>query len=197
MGAYTAFVAKHLPLSKGLDVTCSALAFLILTGARSGEVRYMTWDELNLHAKLWTLPAERMKAKQIHRVPLSKQALAILKHHRGLHDTLVFPSVRDRAPLSDMTPTAFLRRVEAVSDVTGRTATAHTAFVRAFATGVARRGIHAIWRKGLWRTPWPTRWRRPTTALISLSRSSADAGLGRLRHEPRSKETMMAGTGIR
>lgn len=120
-----AFVAKQLQLSENLDVSRQMLAFLILTAARSGEVRYMTWDEVNLHAKLWTVPAERMKAKQIHRVPLSKQAVAILKQQRGLHDTLVFPSVRDRAPLSDMTLTAFLRRVKAASDVAGRTATAH------------------------------------------------------------------------
>jgi integrase len=71
------------------------------------------------------LPAERMKAKQIHRVPLSKQAVAILKQQRGMHAMLAFPSVRDRAPLSDMALTALLRRVGAASDVAGRTATAH------------------------------------------------------------------------
>lgn len=120
-----AFVTTQLRTPHGFDVTRQALMFLILTASRSGEVRFMTWDEVDLKAAAWTLPAERMKAKQIHRVPLSKQALAILKQQRDLHDTLVFPSVRDRAPLSDMTLTALLRRVEAVSDVAGRTATAH------------------------------------------------------------------------
>jgi integrase len=120
-----AFVAKHLQLPDSLDVSRQVLAFLILTAARSGEARLMTWDEIDLHTGIWTLPAERMKAKQIHRVPLSKQALTILKHQRGQHDTLVFPSVRDRSPLSDMTLTAFLRRVKGVSDVKDRTATAH------------------------------------------------------------------------
>lgn len=120
-----AFVAAQLHTPHGFDVTRQALMFLILTASRSGEVRFMTWDEVDLKAAVWTLPAERMKAKQIHRVPLSKQALAILKQQRSLHDTLVFPSVRDRAPLSDMTLTALLRRVDAVSDVAGRTATAH------------------------------------------------------------------------
>jgi integrase len=120
-----AFIAEHLPLPHGFDVSRQALGFLILTAARSGEVRHMTWDEVDLKAKHWTVPAARMKAKQIHRVPLPKQALAILNHQRGQHDSWVFPSVRDRAPLSDMTLTAFLRRVEAVSDVAGRTATAH------------------------------------------------------------------------
>jgi len=118
-----AFVAEHLP--QGFDVSRQMLKFLILTAARSGEVRHMTWDEVDLKVKLWTIPAERMKAKQSHRVPLSKQAVALLKHQEGQHDSLVFPSVRDRAPLSDMTLTALLRRIEAVSDVPGRTATAH------------------------------------------------------------------------
>ncbi len=119
------FLTEHLRTSRGLDVTRQVLIFLILTASRSGEVRLMTWNEVDLKAAVWALPAERMKAKQIHRVPLSKQAVAILKQQRGLHDTLVFPSVRDRAPLSDMALTALLRRVEAVSDVGNRTATAH------------------------------------------------------------------------
>jgi integrase len=119
------FLTTHLRTPRGLDVTRQALMFLILTASRSGEVRYLTWDELDLRSAVWTLPAERMKAKQIHRVPLSMQVLAIIKQQRGLHDTLVFPSVRDRSPLSDMALTALLRRVEAVSDVAERTATAH------------------------------------------------------------------------
>ena len=120
-----AFIAEHLQLTQSFDVSRQVLAFLILTAARSGEVRYMTWSEVDLKAKLWTVPAERMKAKQTHRVPLSTQAMAILKRQHGQHDALVFPSVRKGAPLSDMTLTALLRRVEAVSDVPGRTATAH------------------------------------------------------------------------
>lgn len=123
--AVPAFVTTQLRTPQGFEVTRQALVFLILTASRSGEVRFMTWDEVDLKAAVWKLPAERMKAKQMHRVPLSKPALAILKQQRGLHDTLVFPSVRDRAPLSDMTLTALLRRVEALSDVAGRTATAH------------------------------------------------------------------------
>ncbi|KQZ72414.1 integrase [Rhodanobacter sp. Root561] len=123
--AVPAFVTTQLHALHGFEVTRQALMFLILAASRSGEVRFMTWDEVDMKAAVWTLPAERMKAKQIHRVPLSNQAVAILKQQHGLHDTLVFPSVRDRAPLSDMTLTALLRRVEAVSDVAGRTATAH------------------------------------------------------------------------
>jgi integrase len=117
------FMAEH--LSPSFDVSRQVLAFLILTAARSGEVRHMTWSEVDFKTKLWTVPAERMKARQIHRVPLSKQAVALLRHQEGQHKTLVFPSVRDRTPLSDMTLTALLRREEAVSDVPGRKATAH------------------------------------------------------------------------
>lgn len=125
------FMAAHLPQSKEkdpepcLEVTRQLLAFVILTTVRSGEARHMTWDEVDLHAKVWTIPAERMKAKLSHRAPLSKQAVAILKRQQGLHDTFVFPSVRKGVPLSDMVLTAFLRRVKAISDVPGRVATAH------------------------------------------------------------------------
>ncbi|GAA0260202.1 MULTISPECIES: tyrosine-type recombinase/integrase [Rhodanobacter] len=118
-----AFVTDHLPPS--VEVTRQLLGFVILTAARSGEVRYMTWDEVDLKNKLWTVPAERMKAKLSHRVPLSQQAIALLKHQQGLHHTFVFPSVRKGVPLSDMVLTAFLRRMKAVSDVPGRVATAH------------------------------------------------------------------------
>ena len=51
------------------------LEFLILTAARSGEVRAMTWDEVDLDAAVWTVPAARMKAKNAHRVPLSDRAV--------------------------------------------------------------------------------------------------------------------------
>lgn len=118
-----AFMVDHLPQS--LEASRQLLAFVILTAARSGEVRHMTWDEVDLDAKLWTVPAERMKAKVSHRVPLSKQAIALLKRQQGLHDTFVFPSVRKGIPLSDMVLTVFLRRVKAISDVPGRAATAH------------------------------------------------------------------------
>ena len=120
------FAKKHLRASnRGFDVAQQVLAFLILTAARSGEVRSMTWDEVDLDDEVWTVPAERMKAKQIHRVPLSTQVVTLLRRQQGLHKTLVFPSVRSHTPLSDMALTAFLRRAKAISDVAGRAATAH------------------------------------------------------------------------
>ncbi|MGH8074886.1 MAG: tyrosine-type recombinase/integrase [Lysobacter sp.] len=119
------FVKKELAGASEFDVTRHALLLLILTASRSGEVRGMTWEEVDLRAKLWTIPAERMKAKQAHRVPLPEQAVALLKRQLGLHEELVFPSVQARSVLSDMTLTALLRRVKAPSSTTGRVATAH------------------------------------------------------------------------
>jgi integrase len=108
------------------DSTRSALLFLILTAARSGEVRGATWGEFDLDAGIWTVPGERMKAGEPHRVPLAASLVAMLKalkeHKR--HESLVFPSVRGKV-LSDMTLTALLRRVKAKSDMPGRVATAH------------------------------------------------------------------------
>ena len=64
--------------SSGL-VTKLAFHFLVLTAARSGEVRGATWDEIDLDNATWTVPAERMKARREHRVPLSGRALEVLK----------------------------------------------------------------------------------------------------------------------
>lgn len=120
------FVDAHLAELKAGDSTRAALLFLILTATRSGEVRGAIWDEFDLHAGIWNIPAARMKAKEPHRVPLSKHALLLVKaiKERQLHDTLVFPSPREKV-LSDMTLTALLRRVKAESDTLGRFATAH------------------------------------------------------------------------
>ena len=76
----------------------------MLTVARSGEVRLATWDEMDLDAGVWTIPAARMKAKRDHRVPLSGRALAILHDVRRRSDGtgLVFRSLRGK-PLSNTT----------------------------------------------------------------------------------------------
>ena len=102
------------------------LEFLILTVARSGEVRAMTWNEVNLEEAVWTVPAERMKAKTAHRVPLPTRAVEILKaqQEKSDHADLVFPTVRDKVP-SDMILTKFLRDHKVQSSESGRTATAH------------------------------------------------------------------------
>lgn len=91
-----------------------ALRFTILTAARSGEVRGMTWREIDMDARVWTVPGSRMKASKAHRVPLSAAAVAILDAVRpitgGGPDALVF-SVRRGKPLSDLTLGASVRRM--------------------------------------------------------------------------------------
>ena len=70
-----------------------AFEFLVLTAARSGEVRFAAWDEMDTTEHVWTIPATRMKMKREHRVPLCGRALAILAVARALGDgPLVFPS---------------------------------------------------------------------------------------------------------
>lgn len=89
-----------------------ALEAVILTAARSGEVRMMNWGELDLEAATWTVPAERMKAGREHVVPLSPQAVALferMKAHRREYTDLVFPGQKRGKPLSDMTLTKALR----------------------------------------------------------------------------------------
>ena len=120
-----AFVKEHLIYEGRYDVTRSMLEFLILTACRSGEVRGLRWPEIDIDNAIWTIPADRMKAKLPHRVPLSPRAIEILKHVQGLHTELVFPSSRDQVQLSDMVLTSFLRRVKAHSSTPERFATAH------------------------------------------------------------------------
>lgn len=89
-----------------------ALEAVILTAARSGEVRNMTWGELDLDAATWTVPAERMKAGREHVVPLTPQAVVLferMKAHRRDYTDLVFPGQKRGKPLSDMTLTKALR----------------------------------------------------------------------------------------
>ena len=90
-----------------------ALEFLVLTAARSGEVRGAQWSEIDLAKKIWTVPAERMKAKREHRVPLSTQAVTLLKSLPTKNtDALIFPSTKPTTKLSDMALTALMRRME-------------------------------------------------------------------------------------
>ena len=86
-----------------------AFEFLVLTAARSGEVRLMTWNEVDAGCGLWTLPASRMKAGREHRVPLSDQAKEVLTEAEELRENdLVFPSARGRR-MSDNTLSKLLR----------------------------------------------------------------------------------------
>ena len=100
------------PLLCGQEgVAALALRFTILSAARSGEVRGMTWQEIDFEARLWTVPASRMKSAREHRVPLSQPALGVLGAVRGIDTSLCFPGQRQHKPLSDMSLTAVLRRM--------------------------------------------------------------------------------------
>ncbi len=106
---------RHLASREG--VAARALGFTILTAARSGETRGATWAEIDLDARIWTIPASRMKAGKEHRVPLSTAALGLLGEKRD-DDKLIFVSeAKPGKPISDMSMTAVLRRMERV-DIT-------------------------------------------------------------------------------
>ena len=88
-----------------------ALELLILTGARSQEVRLATWGEFDLATRLWTVPAEHMKRSKSHIVPLSDAALTVLRKADALRlegTEVVFPGVTGN-PMSDMTLLKVLR----------------------------------------------------------------------------------------
>ncbi|MEH6738281.1 MAG: integrase arm-type DNA-binding domain-containing protein [Sulfitobacter sp.] len=87
------------------EATKLALELLILTASRSGEVRLADWSEFDLEQGIWTRPAQRMKSKKEHRVPLPPRALKILEQAAklGTGKGLVFPGTVYGKPLSDMT----------------------------------------------------------------------------------------------
>jgi integrase len=92
-------------------VSARAVEFAILTACRSGEVRGARWAEFDTVGKLWTIPAERMKAKREHQVPLSDAALALLESITKDDDSdVVFAGTKGQ-PLSDMSLTAVIRRM--------------------------------------------------------------------------------------
>lgn len=98
----------------------TALEFLILTGARTKEVRLATWGEIDLEAATWSVPGERMKMQRDHRVPLSSAAVALLRSLPRDDDAgYLFISPKDRAkPLSDASMEAVLERMDRKQGVT-------------------------------------------------------------------------------
>ena len=96
-----------------------ALEFIALTAARSGEVRGMTWDEVDLVVGIWTVPADRMKAEREHRVPLSTPAIAILESLPRTSSPYVFAAPRG-GMLSDMSISAVMRRMQEAEEREGR-----------------------------------------------------------------------------
>lgn len=92
-------------------VTRLALEFVILTAARSGEVREMPRAEIDLNKRIWVVPADRMKMDREHKVPLSSRAIEIIQEADKLRgeNPLTFPAASGR-PMSDMTLLGILRR---------------------------------------------------------------------------------------
>lgn len=98
-----------------------AFEFLVLTAARSGEVREAVWAEIDVERKVWEVPADRMKMKRPHRVPLSAPAVEILEQAKALSDGkgFVFPGAKHGRPLSDMTISKLVKELGFNADVHG------------------------------------------------------------------------------
>ena len=116
-GHHAAIPYKELPgfaasLRERKAVAALALEFAILTAARSGEVLGARWSEIDLAAKIWTIPAERMKAAREHRIPLNERAVEIVQSMgEAKLSEFVFPGQRRGRPLSVMALEMVLRRM--------------------------------------------------------------------------------------
>ena len=165
------------------------LEFLILTAARSGEVLGARWDEFDLEAGIWTVPAERMKAGREHRVPLSEPALAIIA---ALSETrvsdFVFPGQKPGRPLSGMAFEMLMRRMEAGAfTVHGfRSAFRDWAGDETSLPPRSRRASPCPSRRGCDRTGLPPGRRARKAA-------QADGGMGGLLHRSPGRERGAAG----
>lgn len=109
-----AFMVK---LREQQGVAAKALEFTILTAARSGETRGAKWSEIDFNSKTWTVPESRMKSGREHRVPLSDDALTVLRAMPQDEDLIFFG--RSTKPLSDMSLLAVLRRMKVEVSVHG------------------------------------------------------------------------------
>jgi len=111
---YTAVPAFIADLRDREAVAARALEFAILCASRSGEVLGARWAEMDLSEKVWTIPAERMKAGKPHRVPLSARALAILTDLKKAEaGEYVFPGAKPKRPLSSHALLMLMRRTSA------------------------------------------------------------------------------------
>lgn len=104
IGAFMADLRAHNSMS------AKALEFLILTATRSNETIEAKWTEIDLEAKLWTIPKARMKAKKEHEIPLSDAAVSLLKSlPRIVGNPYVFPGAKPEKPLSNMAMAQLVR----------------------------------------------------------------------------------------
>ncbi|RKP56612.1 tyrosine-type recombinase/integrase [Pararobbsia silviterrae] len=111
--AYSQVNAFIRTLRQQAALSAKALEFTILTACRTNEMIGATWDEIDIDAALWIVPAERMKGKREHRVPLSTSAITLLRAlpTRG-RPGVVFEGVRENKPMSNMALLLLLRRME-------------------------------------------------------------------------------------
>jgi integrase len=115
-------------------ISAKALLFTLLTAARTVETRLATWPEINLDSAIWTIPADRMKAGRIHRVPLSCPLVQLLQS-LPRNGPLLFPGAKAGHPLSDMAMLETVREIK-------RTATTH-GLRSSFRDWAARNGYSA------------------------------------------------------
>jgi integrase len=106
-----AFMAR-LDAEEGLGAM--AMRFVVLTAVRTGEAIGASWPEFDLEKAVWTVPAERTKMGRVHRVPLSKAAVALLRtrHKATGGKGYIFPGMNPKKPLSNMAMLVTLRRMD-------------------------------------------------------------------------------------
>ncbi len=112
---FTEIAAFLVDLRKEEGIAARAMEFMILTATRTGEVRGAVWPEIDLDEATWTIPAERMKMKREHRVPLCNRAVAILQDmekNRTPEEPFVFPGGKLAKGMSDGALLALLKRMK-------------------------------------------------------------------------------------
>jgi integrase len=157
-------VSECLNVIKQSDAMLStklAIELLVLTATRSGEVRLADWNEIDLDAKTWTIPAQRMKMKEEHVIPLSDRSLDVLQEAKALDDNgLIFPGMRSGRPMSDATMSKLVKELGYPVDIHGfrtsfrtwvqeQTNTAHEVAERALAHKITDKSEAAYARSDL------------------------------------------------
>jgi integrase len=127
---------------QGSPLTLASIQLLLLTGVRPGELRKAQWSEFDLTAATWSIPAERMKMRRAHIVPLPTQAVQILERLRQItsYSELVFPSRDDRRkPMSENTVNVAFSRLGFKGQQTGH------GFRHLISTALNERGFNRDW----------------------------------------------------
>ncbi|MEM8032562.1 tyrosine-type recombinase/integrase [Morganella morganii] len=133
---------KSIDKYMGSQIVRTALRVLILTGARPGELRKAEWSEINFDKAVWEIPAEKMKMRRPHIVPLSKQVIELLKQIHPISGSYqyIFPSRTDyKKHISDMALNTMIRRMGY-----GGRATGH-GFRHTLSTILHEQGYNTAW----------------------------------------------------